>query len=194
MNLPVDVLCRPITEWSINHAFLSPLPFLLCLCSSGVWQRDAALSERRHVPPPSTLPLLPRLHGHPVWENSLPGSRRLRWPIVWTGLAPSSPHRPPPHSYPCSVPAIIRFPLLRDLNQILNQNMKCWEWTLNLKDMKNKECVDNVLSRQYKQLFFVYPRPQWWMAVLLAQMAVHWCVILNDRRIYERSGEITAVL
>lgn len=42
--------------------------------------------------------------------------------------------------------------------------------------------------------FFVYPRPQWWMAVLLAQMAVHWCVILNDRRIYERSGEITAVL
>lgn len=116
VNLPVDVLCSPITEWSINHPFLSPLPFLLCLRSSGVWQRDAALSERRHVPPPSAVPLSPRLHGHPVRESSLPGPRGVWWPIVWTGLLQSSPHRPPARSYPRNAPAIDCLPLLRELN------------------------------------------------------------------------------
>lgn len=120
VNLPVDVLCRPITEWSINHPFLSPLPFLLCLRSPGVWQRNAALSERWHVPPPSAVPLFPRLHRRHVRESSLPGPRGVWWPIVWTGLLLSSSLRPPGHSYPRSAPAIDCFPLLRDLNGLLS--------------------------------------------------------------------------
>lgn len=126
--------------------FLSPLPFLLCLRSSGVWQRDAALSERWHVPPPSAVPLFPRFHGRPVRESSLPGPRGVRWPIVWTGLLQSSPRRPPARFYPRSAPAIDCFPLLRDLDGLptLNQNPKTTYVETELSTVRTWRTKDDV--------------------------------------------------
>lgn len=58
--------------------------------------------------------------------------------------------------------------------------------------MKDKGCVDIVLSIQYKQLFCIL-----YKAVVVGdRVANRLCtdtVILNDRRIYERLGEVTAV-
>lgn len=84
-------------------------PPTCCLvpCSPGVRQRDAALSERRYVPPPPAMPLPPGLHGHPVREGPLPGVRRgVRRPVV-PGLHQSA------RVFPRSSPAIDCFPLLR---------------------------------------------------------------------------------
>lgn len=72
----------------------SPL-FFSAPCSSSVWQRAPALSERWHVSPPPALPLSGRFWWRTVWEGPMPG-----WLLRGSAIQPAVP--PPPARGPDS--------------------------------------------------------------------------------------------
>lgn len=179
MNLPVHVLCQPITERSINHPFLSPL-FALSLQLGCVTTRCCAVRTAARVTTinGAIVPPASRVSCVREFAARAPGSAMTNCLDRPPSIFPTSVASSLLCLY-CSCYWLLPFAERPERFPILNQTLRPHMLRMNSQPYGHEWQRTNG------------PRPQWWVKLL---QCVHWSILLMDRRIYERIGGGTAVL